>query len=56
MPVIPIIALTIGLGVLTAGAVFTYFGAYWRTVWRQNRLEESTTSSESTDRHCKEAP
>jgi FlaG/FlaF family flagellin (archaellin) len=43
MTTIAVIALTVGLAALTAVAVFVYFGAYWRMVWRQNRDEERTS-------------
>jgi hypothetical protein len=43
MTTIAAIALTAGLTALAALAVFVYFGAYWRMVWRQNRRGEATT-------------
>jgi len=39
--IIAVIALMSGLAALTAMAVFVYFGAYWRMVWRQNRRENN---------------
>jgi len=39
MTIIAVIALMNGLVALTALAVFFFFGAYWRMVWRQNRRE-----------------
>ena len=47
MTISAVIALTAGLAALTALAVFVYFGAYWRMVWRQNRREEGTTPKKS---------
>ena len=41
MTIIAVIALTSGLAALAAMAVFVYFGAYWRMVWRQNRHEDA---------------
>jgi len=47
MTIIAVIALTSCLAVLTALAVFAYFGAYWRMVWRQNRNPNRTAPSQS---------